>query len=130
MRMEMLRLTMNTVSKTAFKNSLETYSTPSSSYNRPLKKTSISVSQILNVSSLHTPAHLKDSNHSLEIMGELKTPWIGEHQMKRRIVNERLLREILAQPIMYMKDLGCIYGFLSIYEETIFLLQVVDNNGV
>lgn len=30
---------------------------------------------------------------------------------------------------MYMKDLGCMYGFLSTYEETIFLRQVVDNNG-
>ncbi|KAJ5692842.1 hypothetical protein N7462_002265 [Penicillium macrosclerotiorum] len=31
---------------------------PSSSHNRPPRKTSTSVSQILNVSSLHTPAHL------------------------------------------------------------------------
>lgn len=73
---------------------------------------------------------LKDSNHTLKLVGELKTPWVGEHQIKRRIANDRLLREILAQPIMYMKDLGCMYGFLATYDETIFLRQVVDNNGV
>lgn len=73
---------------------------------------------------------LKDSNHTLKLVGELKTPWVGEHQIKRRIANDRLLREILAQPIMYMKDLGCMYGFLTTYDETIFLRQVVDNNGV
>ncbi|KAJ5513456.1 hypothetical protein N7463_003008 [Penicillium fimorum] len=39
---------------------------------------------------------LKDINHALKIVGELKAPWIGKHQMKRRIANTRLLREILA----------------------------------
>lgn len=75
---------------------------------------------------------LKDNNHTLKVVGELKVLWIGEHQMKmtRRIANARLLREILAQPIMYMKHLGCMYVFLSTYEETMFLRQVVDNNGV
>lgn len=72
---------------------------------------------------------LKDSNHALKIVGELKAPWIDEYHIAPRLVNEDLLREILAQPIMYMKDLGCMYGFLSTYEETIFLRQVVDNNG-
>lgn len=31
---------------------------------------------------------------------------------------------------MYKKDLGYIYRFLSTYKETIFLRQVVNNNGV
>lgn len=73
---------------------------------------------------------LKDNNHDLKIVGELKAPWVTEHHIHRRLANEDLLREILAQPIMYMQDLGCMYGFLSTYEETIFLRQVVDNNGV
>jgi hypothetical protein len=73
---------------------------------------------------------LKDSNHALKIVRELKAPWIDEHLIELRFTNEDLLREILAQPIMYMKDLGCMYGFLSTYEETIFLRQVVGNNGV
>ncbi|CEJ60285.1 hypothetical protein PMG11_08865 [Penicillium brasilianum] len=73
---------------------------------------------------------LKDSNHTLKIVGELKTPWIDEHQLEPRLTDEQTLREVLAQPIRYMQDLGCMYGFLSTYEETIFLRQVVDNNGV
>ncbi|KAJ9486047.1 hypothetical protein VN97_g7289 [Penicillium thymicola] len=73
---------------------------------------------------------LKDSNHTLKIVGELKAPWIVEHHIRPRIANIDLLREILAQPIKYMQDLGCMYGFLSTYEETIFLRQVVDNSGI
>jgi hypothetical protein len=49
---------------------------------------------------------LKDSNHALKIVGELKVPWIGELQIKRWIADARLLREILARPIKYMKDMG------------------------
>ncbi|CAG8247670.1 unnamed protein product [Penicillium salamii] len=73
---------------------------------------------------------LKDSKHALKIVGELKVPWVSEHQIEPRISYAKRLRELLAQPIMYMKDLGCMYGFLSTYEETIFLRQVVDNNGL
>lgn len=36
----------------------------------------------------------------------------------------------LAQPINYMWELNCAYGFFSNYEETIFLRQVMDSNGV
>lgn len=34
---------------------------------------------------------------------------------------------LLAQPVQYMKDLKCKYGFLSTYEETIFLRQRHDS---
>lgn len=64
------------------------------------------------------------------MIGELKVPWIGEHQIRPKLANEDHLRRLLAQPIMYMQNTGCMYGFLSTYEETIFLRQVIDNNGV
>lgn len=35
-----------------------------------------------------------------------------------------MLRKALAQPILYMLELGCMYGFLTNYQETIFLRQV------
>lgn len=73
---------------------------------------------------------VKDNNHALKVVGELKVPWITEHHIQPRLTRDRLLRKILAQPIKYMQDLGCMYGFLSTYEETIFLRQVIDNNGV
>jgi hypothetical protein len=31
---------------------------------------------------------------------------------------------------MYMQDLQCVYGFLGVYGDTIFLRQVVDNQGI
>jgi hypothetical protein len=73
---------------------------------------------------------VKDNNHALKVVGELKAPWITEHHIQPKLDGNRLLRKILAQPIKYMQDLGCMYGFLGTYEETIFLRQVIDNNGV
>lgn len=37
---------------------------------------------------------------------------------------------ILAQPILYMQRLGCVYGFLSNYKETILLRQLVGDQGI
>lgn len=73
---------------------------------------------------------LKDHNHVLRVVGELKVPWVQEHHIAARLDNEVDLRKILAQPIYYMQRLGCMYGFLSNYTETIFLRQVIDNQGV
>jgi hypothetical protein len=66
----------------------------------------------------------------LLVVGELKVPWVIAHDIDDKLDNEWALRKILAQPIMYMQDLKCVYGFLSNYKETIFLRQVVDNQGV
>jgi hypothetical protein len=73
---------------------------------------------------------LKDNNHHLKVVGELKVPWVPDHTIDDKIDFDRDLRKILAQPIMYMQNLGCVYGFLSNYKETIFLRQLVDNQGL
>jgi hypothetical protein len=72
---------------------------------------------------------LKDDNHVLKVAGELKVPWIHKPYLADKYDDDFQLREILAQPIWYMQELGCVYGFLSNYEETIFLRQLVDNQG-
>ncbi|KAI2791878.1 hypothetical protein POX_c04758 [Penicillium oxalicum] len=66
---------------------------------------------------------LKSTHNELKAVGEIKVPWIKEHSLILRSDDEEELREILAQPIRYMQDLNCMYGFLSTYDETIFLRQ-------
>lgn len=39
---------------------------------------------------------LKDDNHALKIVGELKVPWVTEHHIHSRLTDEDLLREMLA----------------------------------
>lgn len=60
----------------------------------------------------------------LKVIGELKVPWVSAHQMSEAYEEETMLRHLLARPIKYMKDLDCMYGFMSNYCETIFLRQV------
>jgi hypothetical protein len=50
----------------------------------------------------------------LETVGELKVPWIEEHQIKKAFKNERQLRVLLAQIIDYMQDLNCMYGYWAV----------------
>lgn len=66
---------------------------------------------------------LMTGNTQLRIVGELKVPWIEEHKMSTVYYAEDALRHLLAQPLKYMKDLKCMYGFMSNYDETIFLTQ-------
>lgn len=73
---------------------------------------------------------LKDDNHVLKVVGELKVPWVREHFLDDKLDDDDELRNILAQPIKYMQKLGCVYGFLSNYKETIFLRQLVNNQGI
>jgi hypothetical protein len=69
-------------------------------------------------------------NHNVIVVGELKVPWVSDHTIGDKLDLEKALRKLLAQPIMYMQKLKCVYGFLSNYEETIFLRQLVDSQGV
>ncbi|CEJ55195.1 hypothetical protein PMG11_01464 [Penicillium brasilianum] len=69
---------------------------------------------------------LKNSNNELKVIGELKAPWIEQHKLGG-FYNEDELRQLLAQPINYMQSLNCMYGFLSTYDETIFLRQELIN---
>jgi hypothetical protein len=66
---------------------------------------------------------LMTKNAQLKVVEELKVPWMYEHEMSEAYEEEIMLRHLLAQPIKYMNDLNCTYGFMSNYSETIFLRQ-------
>ncbi|KAJ5781628.1 uncharacterized protein N7518_010111 [Penicillium psychrosexuale] len=68
---------------------------------------------------------LMTKNAQLKVVGELKVPWVNEHKMSQAYEEESMLCHLLAQPIKYMKDMNCMYGFMSNYRETIFLRQVL-----
>jgi hypothetical protein len=65
----------------------------------------------------------------LNVVGELKVRWVDAHSLKGAYEDEYVLRRLLAQPIKYMKDLNCMYGFMSNYDETIFLRQQKLSQG-
>lgn len=73
---------------------------------------------------------LKDDNHQAKVVGELKVHLVSRHNIEANLDRECSLRKVLAQPIMYMQHLGCVYRFLSNYKETIFLRQIFDSQGV
>ncbi|KAJ5554964.1 hypothetical protein N7461_003434 [Penicillium sp. DV-2018c] len=72
-------------------------------------------------------------------MGELDCPSGHEYNKTPDVVmlslpgpqhsNSQQLRvvgevKVLAQPISYMRDLHCMYGFITSYDQTIFLRQI------
>lgn len=60
-------------------------------------------------------------NVQLKFVGELKVPWVDEHEISEAYEGETMLRHLLAQPIKYIKNLNCMHGFMSNYCETMFL---------
>lgn len=68
-------------------------------------------------------AGLRRFNAQLLFVGELKTPWFLAHSLSN-ISEEQDLRDILGQIAQYMQGTNMAYGFMSNYEETIFLRQV------
>jgi hypothetical protein len=62
----------------------------------------------------------------LRVVGEVKIPWVIEHNLDVAIREDHNIRHLLGQPIRYMYDLQCQYGFLTNYKETIFLRQIND----
>ncbi|KGO51516.1 hypothetical protein PEX2_010570 [Penicillium expansum] len=71
---------------------------------------------------------MKTSRNELKLVGELKVPWVIHHRIKdhlelRPFRQKSYFRVLVGQVLRYMKELGCMYGFLSNYEETIFLRQ-------
>ena len=58
-----------------------------------------------------------------ELVGELKTPWVDEHDLQAASAKPYELRRTIAQPLRDMQKLNCEYGFISTYEDTIFLRQ-------
>jgi hypothetical protein len=71
--------------------------------------------------SLPDPQH--NNSQQLRVVGEVKVPWVLEHRLDLCAANPTLLRKVLGQPISYMLDLHCMYGFITNYDQTIFLRQ-------
>ncbi|CAI7580556.1 unnamed protein product [Penicillium discolor] len=59
----------------------------------------------------------------LRLVGELKVPWVPHHSLSRAYGQPQQLRYLLGQPILYMRELQCAFGFVSTYNQTIFLRQ-------
>lgn len=45
-------------------------------------------------------------------------PWTCEHDLELHYDDYNELRILLAQPVNYIQDLDCAYGFLSTYRGT------------
>ncbi|OOQ89244.1 hypothetical protein PEBR_17002 [Penicillium brasilianum] len=70
---------------------------------------------------------LMTSAHTAKVIGEAKVPWIAEHDLQD-LVDEfenddthQKLRHALGQIARYMLETRLKYGFLTTYEQTIFL---------
>lgn len=66
---------------------------------------------------------------TLKAVGELKTPWVVNHQLSKWYPEEQKMRHTIGQVVEYMLDQKLPYGCHSTYEETIFL-HLVRVNGV
>jgi hypothetical protein len=76
---------------------------------------------------LYTPDFImKNSASQLKAIGEGKVHWISAHQLKAWRDDPVHLRRLYAQTLMYMHDLGCMYGFITTYNETVLFRQVQD----
>ncbi|KAJ5780058.1 hypothetical protein N7457_005218 [Penicillium paradoxum] len=87
------------------------------------KSTGLAYSKTPDVVMLSLPDLQNANAQQLRVVGEVKVPWLMEHRLDLCATNSTLLREVLAQPISYMLDLGCVYGFITNYRQTIFLRQ-------
>lgn len=67
---------------------------------------------------------------NIKLVGELKVPWVEEHSLDGADFNDhKILACKLAQPLRDMQQLRCEYGFISTYEETVFLRQYQSPGG-
>ncbi|KOS37893.1 hypothetical protein ACN38_g11300 [Penicillium nordicum] len=64
----------------------------------------------------------------LKAVGELKVPWVPDHGLSRGFVEQKITRVLLGQPAEFMYDLKVKYGWLSNYDETVFLRQVTTGS--
>lgn len=65
----------------------------------------------------------------IKVVGELKVPWVPKHHLKGKFRDHEVLRNKIAQPLRDMRQLNCEYGFLSTYEETMFIRQLQSPDG-
>ena len=89
-----------------------------------IKSTGISYSRTPDVVMLSLPDPQNANAQQLKVVGEDKVPWLTEHRLDVCTTNPPLFRRLLAQIVLYMLDLGCVYGFITNYEQAIFLRQV------
>ncbi|QQK42155.1 phosphoglycerate mutase family protein [Penicillium digitatum] len=67
------------------------------------------------------------SSNVAKVLGEAKVPWIAEHCLDNLVDEfengdtEQTLRHALGQIARYMLETRLKYGFLTTYEQTIFL---------
>ncbi|RMZ45773.1 hypothetical protein CA14_005202 [Aspergillus flavus] len=66
---------------------------------------------------------IMDHNNLLRAGGELKTPWINQHNLESACRDDHDLRRLLGQPVEYMFTANLKYGFISTYDMTIFLKE-------
>jgi hypothetical protein len=65
----------------------------------------------------------------IKTVGEIKAWWIPAHHLERALQEEQRLRRVLSQPVGYMLEHQCKYGFITTYKESIFLRQVRYSDG-
>ncbi|KAJ5360927.1 hypothetical protein N7517_010118 [Penicillium concentricum] len=58
---------------------------------------------------------------SIKPVGELKVPWVPEHDIQKAARHTNELKREITQRLRDMQCLGCHYGFLSTYNQTILL---------
>ncbi|KAJ5193157.1 hypothetical protein N7449_004357 [Penicillium cf. viridicatum] len=61
---------------------------------------------------------------ALKAVGELKVPWVDDHDLVQRYSKESTWRSTIGQVVEYMIDQKVPYGFHSTYYHTVFLRQV------
>lgn len=88
------------------------------------KCTGISYSRTPDVVMLSLPDPQNANAQELKVVGKDKVPWLTEHRLDICTTDPPLFRRLPAQTILYMLDLGCVYGFITNYEQAIFLRQV------
>lgn len=65
-----------------------------------------------------------EGREELRLVGELKVPWVvPHHSLSSAYSQPQRLRRVLGQPALYMGELQSAFGFVSTYNETIFLRQ-------
>ncbi|OQD69307.1 hypothetical protein PENPOL_c002G10652 [Penicillium polonicum] len=69
------------------------------------------------------------SRKVLRLVGELKVPWVPQHSLRDAYDKPQRLRHILGQPLLHMGELGSAFGFMSTYNQTIFLRQIQLPSG-
>ncbi|KAJ5087186.1 hypothetical protein N7456_010802 [Penicillium angulare] len=71
--------------------------------------------------SLTPDSIMMDDGATRKVVGELKVPWVERHSLEEAPKHEDRFRRVFGQIAQYMGDLNLKYGFMSTYEETVFL---------